>query len=464
MINAIFFIVYSGIEEYNYLYNLERCICMERFAMNELEQWKRKQYRKPLVIEGAYRVGKTWLMKEFGKKEYEDYIYIDFGIDDYEIEKLFTMDLDVEQLVCGLEAYAGNEINSSNTLIIFDNIHIMPSIMKYLESFYKCKSDYHIICASSYFYSASHAQEALYLASKVEIIKLYPMSFMEFFQVTGEERFVRFLFTNNLGMMTAFKQVYIDALKNYCFVGGMPEAVLSFSQHGELNQVRDVQKNILNAYEKYFKQYVPPALYSKVCLIWENISHQLEKKNKQFFYGAIQKGGRAKEYEAAIMWLSNHGFIHKVNRVTIPTLPLKNHESLKGFKLFMVDVGLLGYMFGLCEEILSEGNKIFINYKGALTEQYAVQQLISIRDWNIHYYANERCACEINCLIDNDRIAIPIDVRVEINSKTKRLLTYQKKFQPEKLVQITMEPYYMEEHLLNLPLYAVGQIILGLDM
>lgn len=435
---------------------------MKRFAMDWLEQWKKGQYRKPVIIEGVHGVGKTWLMKEFGEKEYEDWAYIDLGQRDERLNRLFAGNLDVESLVSGLNVYTGKDIAASNTLIILDNVQEMPKALNSLRYFYEGTQDYHVICASSMINIMLH-KDVLTLAGKVEVLRLYPMSFQEFFLETEKKEQLRsFLTKNNFKMTDIFKQNYLEALKYYCFVGGMPEAVWQFVKYGDLDKVREVQEHILAGYRQYFAEKAPSALRSRICTVWESIPHQLSKENKKFIYDRIQEGGRAKFYEEAIAWLGDHGLIHKVDRMTMPDMPLEDCDDAKTFKLFVADVGLLGCMMGLRQRMLSDENALFDVYHGALTEQYVLQQIASIPGWNIHYYANERSACEISCLMDNGRIIVPVDIMTKVNLKAKRLQTYMDKFHPVKSVQISMMDYDMGDQILFLPLYAVEKIIVEL--
>lgn len=432
---------------------------MKRFAMDWLEQWKNRSDRKPVIVEGVSGVGKTWLMKTFGDKEYRASVYIDFKLKDDRINKLFAEGLDIGCLISGLEVYSGESIRPSDTLIILDNMQEMPKALTCLRYFYEDIQDYHVICASSRSNIVSLYNAVSSLAGKVEILRLYPLSFQEFLGETeSNEHLKNYLFKSNFRMIDTFRQNYVDALKCYYFVGGMPEAVLQFIESKDLNRVREVQEHILDSYKKCFTDYVPTAFYARVCEVWESIPHQLTKRNKKFIYDLIKEGERAKSYEEAIAWLDDYRFVYKVNRVTLPRTPLKDFGNANVFKLFMADVGLLGCMLELHQEILSEGNTIFDAFNGALTEQYVTQQLAAIYGHNIHFYTNERSACEICCLIDNGKEAIPVDVITKINAKDKRLRTYREKFNPVKAVQIALADYHINERLLCLPLYAVEKI------
>ena len=275
---------------------------------------------------------------------------------------------------------------------------------------------------------------------------------------TEGEQFARLLEQQDFSMITSFKQKYIDTLKQYYFVGGMPEAVESFAEEKDFNEVRNIQKRILAAYEQDFSKHAPIEIVPKIRMVWNSIPSQLAKENKKFLYGLVREGGRAKDFETAIMWLCDCGLVHKIGRINTAGIPLKAYEDLKAFKLFLVDVGLLGCMTGLRQRTLLEGNDLFVEFKGALTEQYVCQQLKTIEDLGIYYYTNDRGSCEVDFVIDNGEQIIPVEVKAEINLKAKSLETYCEKFQPEIAVRTSMADYKKEDWLINLPLYAVEEI------
>lgn len=429
---------------------------MYRFAIENLYKWKESKYRKPLIIEGARQVGKTWLMKEFGKKAYKDTVYINFDANS-RMAELFSVDMNPRRIILGLELYAGRKIDPENTLLIFDEVQEVPRALSSLKYFYEDAPQYHIICAGSLLGIALHSGTS-FPVGKVNFLKLYPLSFKEFLMATGNERFAELLSQHDYQMISAFKQTYIDALKHYYFVGGMPEAVLHFSENQDFNEVREIQRRILDAYEQDFSKHAPNEIVPKIRMLWNSIPSQLAKENKKFIYGLVREGGRAKDYETAIMWLSDCGLVHKVSRVNTPNLPLKAYEDLKAFKLFIVDVGLLGCMTGLHQRTLLDGNDLFVEFKGALTEQYVLQQLKTIDKLNVYYYTNERGSCEIDFLIDNGEAVVPVEVKAEVNLRAKSLRTYHDKYHPEISIRTSMADYREEEWLINLPLYAIDEI------
>lgn len=428
---------------------------MYRIAIQKLFKWKESKYRKPLIIEGARQVGKTWLMKEFGKQAYKNTVYINLDSNS-RMTELFASDLDTDRLIMGLELYAGHKIDPDNTVLIFDEVQEVPRALASLKYFYENAPQFHIICAGSLLGIALH-EGTSFPVGKVDFLKLYPLSFNEFLMALGQERFVSLLERQDFQMITSFKQTYIDALKQYYFVGGMPEAVQHFAENKDFNEVREIQKRILAAYEQDFSKHAPHEIVPRIRMVWNSIPSQLAKENKKFIYGLVREGGRAKEYETAILWLSDCGLVHKVSRVNGAGIPLKAYEDLKAFKLFVADVGLLGCMTGLRQTALLDGNALFTQFKGSLTEQYVCQQLKTLEDLGIYYYTNDRNSCEVDFVVDTGEQIVPVEVKAEVNLKAKSLKTYQEKFLPKISVRTSMADFKKEDWLINLPLYAIEQ-------
>ena len=429
---------------------------MYRSAIEKLLKWKQRKNRKPLIIEGARQVGKTWLMKEFGRHAYAHCVYINFDSNS-RMAELFASDLDTQRLILGLELYAGHQIDPDNTLLIFDEVQEVPRALASLKYFYENAPQYHIICAGSLLGIALH-QGASFPVGKVDFLKLYPLSFKEFLRAINKEQFAQLLNQNDFQMVTSFKQTYLDALKLYYFVGGMPEAVQSFANNHDFNEVREIQKRLLAAYEQDFSKHAPSEIVPRLRMLWNSIPSQLAKENKKFIYGQVREGARAKEYETALMWLSDCGLVHTIHRVNTANIPLRAYEDLKAFKLFIVDVGLLGCMAGLQQRTLLDGNDLFIEFKGALTEQYVCQQLKTLPELNVYYYTNDRGSCEIDFVVDTGDLIVPIEVKASLNLKAKSLKTYQEKFSPRVSIRTSMADYKKEERLINLPLYAIEQL------
>ena len=429
---------------------------MYRTAMEHLYKWKEKKNRKPLIIRGARQVGKTWLMKEFGANAYQKSVYISFD-NNLRMHDLFSADLNVERLITGIELYAGHKIESTNTLLILDEIQEVPKALTALKYFNENAPQYHIVCAGSLLGVALHKGTS-FPVGKVELLDLYPLSFAEFIRAMGKEQFVELLEKGDYEMVSTFKQDYVDLLKHYYFVGGMPEAVFYFSMNRDFNEAREIQSRILAAYEQDFSKHAPNEVVPRIRMLWNSIPAQLSKENKKFIYGLIKDGARAKEYELAMLWLADCGLVHKVHRATAPNLPLKACEDLKAFKLFLVDVGLLSCMVRLRQDVLLDGNELFKEFKGALTEQYILQQLKTLKDVDTYYWTNDRGKAEIDFLIDNGNMVIPLEVKAEVNLQAKSLKAYRDKYSPKISVRTSMADYKKEDWLINLPLYAIGTL------
>jgi len=429
---------------------------MIRTAMEQLLKWKQKESKKPLIIRGARQVGKTWLMKEFGKTAYKETVYISFDSNS-RMQTLFEGDLNIGRIVTGLELYAGHKIDAGDTLLIFDEVQEVPKALTSLKYFNENAPQYQIVCAGSMLGVALH-QGTSFPVGKVEFLDLYPLSFFEFIMAMGKGQYVELLQKGDFEMATTFKQEYVDLLKHYYYVGGMPEAVLSFSENKDFNEAREIQQSILTAYEQDFSKHAPNEAVPRIRMLWNSIPTQLAKENKKFIYGLIKEGARAKEYELAMLWLTDCGLVHKVHRIDVPNLPLKAYEDLKAFKLFLLDVGLLSCIVGLRQQTLLDGNELFKEFKGALTEQYVLQQLKVLKGIRTCYWAAERGTAEVDFVIDNGSDIIPIEVKAEANLQAKSLKVYREKFNPALSVRASMADYKREAWLLNLPLWAIEQV------
>lgn len=430
---------------------------MFRSAMGQLEKWKSKKCHKPLIIRGARQVGKTWLMKEFGLSSYQKAVYINFD-NNTRMQSLFEGDLSIERIITGLELYAGHKIDAENTLLIFDEVQEVPKALTSLKYFNEDAPQYQIVCAGSLLGVALHHGTS-FPVGKVEFLDLHPMSFFEFMVAMGKEQYTELLQKGDFEMATTFKPEYVDLLKHYYYVGGMPEVVQTFADNHDFNEARDIQQRILSAYEQDFSKHAPNEVVPRIRMLWNSIPAQLTKENKKFIYGLIKEGSRAKEYELAMLWLTDCGLVHKVHRVTTPSLPLKAYEDLKAFKLFLVDVGLLSCMVGLRQDVLLDGPELFKEFKGALTEQYVLQQIKTLKGVSTYYWTAERATAEVDFVIDNGSDVIPIEVKAETNLQAKSLKVYHEKFQPKLSIRTSMADYKKEDWLLNLPLWAVETIL-----
>ncbi|MHB8124027.1 MAG: ATP-binding protein [Desulfitobacteriaceae bacterium] len=429
---------------------------MFRQAMEDLKKWKDNPNKKPLIIRGARQVGKTWLMREFGRSNFDHTVYINFDGNE-RMNELFSGDMDVRRIITGLELEVGFRINPENTLIIFDEVQEVPRALTSLKYFNENAPEYQIVSAGSLLGTALH-QGTSFPVGKVEFLALNPLNFIEFLIATGKEQFAELLKKGDFAMITSFRTKYIDALKHYYFVGGMPEVVFNFSQDNDFNKVREIQKRILDAYEQDFSKHAPHEAVPRIRLIWNSIPAQLAKENKKFIYGLVKESARAREYELAMLWLIDCGLLIKVSRITKPALPLKTYEDLKAFKLFTLDIGLLSCMSRLNPQTLLDGNALFKEFKGALTEQYVLQQLKSLKGLDTYYWSNDRGNSEIDFVIDNGRTIVPIEVKAEINLKSKSLKTYRDMFSPVISMRTSMSDYKKEDWLVNIPLYAVYEL------
>ena len=427
---------------------------MYRTAIEKMTKWKDSRFRKPLIIEGARQVGKTWLMKEFGRQFYQQTVYVNFD-SNKQMKDLFTSSLDIEKIIMGLEIYSDMSISPENTLIIFDEVQEVPEALKSMKYFYENAPQYHIMCAGSLLGIALHNGTS-FPVGKVDFLRLYPLSFDEFLLGTGNENLYKLMKSKNYDLINSFSEQFSYFLKQYYYIGGMPEAVMRFSESKNFDEVREVQKRILQAYEQDFSKHAPKDIVPKIRMVWNSIPSQLAKENKKFIYGLVREGGRAKDFETAIMWLNDCGLVHKVSRITTPHLPLKAYEDLKAFKLFLLDVGLLNCMTGISKHILLDGNDIFKEFKGSVTEQYVFQQLRTVSDYGIYYYTNDRNSCEIDLLVDDGEKVIPVEVKAEENLRAKSLKTYREKYDPDVCVRTSMSNYRNENNgLINLPLYCI---------
>lgn len=429
---------------------------MFRQAINNLVIWKNSRNRKPLLVRGARQVGKTWLMREFGRTHYDQVAYINFD-SNARMRRLFEGDFEIKRLISGLAIEAGMSLEVPKTLIIFDEIQETPKALSSLKYFYENAPEYQIIAAGSLLGVALH-QGTSFPVGKVDFLDLYPLNFAEFLQALGKTELLKLLEKKDWPLITTFKDQYIDLLKHYYFVGGMPEVVASFIRSQDFSEARDTQKKILLAYDQDFSKHVPPALVPKLRMLWDSIPAQLSKENRKFVYGLVRHGARAREYELALAWLCDYGVATRIFRVTKPSLPLKAYEDMSSFKLFQIDVGLLGAQSGLDVQTILDGSDIFEEFKGALTEQYVFGELRNKKDLSVYYWSAERGAAEIDFMIQHHGKVIPVEVKAAENLQAKSLKAFRLKYMPETSIRTSMSDYREEGWLTNIPLYALGAI------
>lgn len=429
---------------------------MKRIAYEGLLKWKSKQNRKPLLIKGARQVGKTWLMKEFGKNEYDSVAYINFE-KTTQLANLFEADFDIPRILRSVQLITSIIPKPGETLIIFDEIQSVKRGLLSLKYFYEDAPEYHIIAAGSLLGLSIHKDDS-FPVGKVDFLELNPLSYEEFIVALGKNSLLDALHRRDWKLTKAFKSNYIELLKQYYYIGGMPEVVKSFIQNNDYNEVREIQNSILESYNNDFSKHSPIEIVPRIKMVWNAIPSQLAKENRKFIYGAVKSGGRAKEFEVAIMWLEDAGLIHKISRVSNASLPLDGFVDIGAFKLFMVDIGLLGAKSGLDAKTIIEGNTIFGQYKGALTEQYVLQQLKCSTEIETYYWSSEQGIAEIDFLIQTGGKVIPIEVKAQENLKTKSLKSFRDKFHPELSIRTSMSDFRKEETLTNLPLYGISLI------
>ncbi len=429
---------------------------MKRIEMQELIRWKNSIDRKPLIIRGARQVGKTWLMKEFGRQNYPFTAYINFESNPA-LKELFRSNYDISRIITALEIETGIKIQSDNTLIILDEIQEAEGALTSLKYFKENAPQFHILAGGSLLGVAIHSKYS-FPVGKVEFLNLYPLAFPEFLTAMGEGKLVELLKNQDWPLVTSFKTRYQDLLRQYYYVGGMPEAVLSFSQKKDFHAVRQIQQAILTAYEQDFSKHAPAAIVPRIRMLWNSIPSQLAKENRKFLYSLLRSGARAKEYEQAITWLMDCGLIYKVHNITKPGMPLKAFEDIGAFKLFVLDVGLMAAMTSLDVKTLLGGNEIFIEFKGALTEQYVLQQLLMNKLDAIYYWAPENSRAEIDFVIQLKGQIVPIEVKAEENLRAKSLLIYQDKYAPKTSIRTSMSDYRKDESIENIPLYGISEL------
>ena len=429
---------------------------MRRQQLTFLQNWKNSPYRKPLIIHGARQVGKTWLAREFGKNQYEKVAYIDF-LNNPRMQELFKQDLDVDRILQGLKAESETDIEPQNTLIILDEIQNVPEVLTALKYFYENMPEYHIIVAGSLLgLSVNHSVS--FPVGKVDFMTLRPLSFIEFIDALGEQQLLDLLNSDDTSLISMFRDRYINLLKTYYFVGGMPEVVKMYVNTSSWNKVRRVQKDILIAYDSDFGKHAPINIVPRIRQVWNNIPAQLAKENKKYIYSLIREGARAKEYELALAWLEDAGLIYKVPRVESPKIPLKSYENIDAFKVYILDVGLLAAMTDLTAQTLLEGNDIFTEFKGALTEQYVLEEMKSLDLYAAYWSRDKGSMAEVDFISQiNDQI-VPIEVKAEENLQSKSLRVFYDKYQSETNIRTSLSDYRSDSWLTNLPLYMINQV------
>jgi len=428
---------------------------MKRDIYLHLEEWKKSHRRKPLILNGARQVGKTYSLKHFGKNSYEKMAYLNFEKDE-KLAQYFKSTLEPKQLIKTLSIYTEVEIEPYNTLLVFDEIQECPKALNSLKYFCEEANEYHIVSAGSLL-GVKTAQEKGFPVGKVNLLNLCPLNFFEFLSATNNEKLREFLekYSSFEPIPNPLHEKLIQLLKLYFFIGGMPEAVAEYAKHEKLKTVREIQLEILNAYERDFAKHAPSHEIMKITTVWNQIHRQLAKENKKFIFAAIRKSARGRDYEESIQWLLDAGLIHKSYFVETPKFPLSAYVNNNIFKIFLIDVGLLGAQSNLSFKTIIDGNLLFTEFKGALTENFIAQELITSKQQKLYYWTSEGTA-EIDFLIETDHEICPLEVKAGISRKKKSLLVYGNKYGPSKLIRTTLMNLKHDGNIYNFPLYLIS--------
>ena len=427
---------------------------MKRTVLQELISWRSSADRKPLILNGARQVGKTWLLQELARTGYAKVAYV-MCRHNASAERIFKQDYDAKRMIRALSALTGVDITPGDTLIILDEVQEIPEAIEALKYFCENVPEYHIAAAGSLLGISIH-QGISFPVGKVNIVNLYPMSFEEFLLAKGEDQMQILLRESDYSVINTLHEKYIELLKQYYYTGGMPEAVAKFVQTGELQKVRHIQLNILKGYESDFSKHVPKEQLSRIRMVWKSIPSQLFKENKKFVYGALRKGARATDFEISLQWLADAGLVYKIPRCSKLALPLAIYEDLKAFKLYLFDVGLLGAMADASPAQVLIGESIFSEYKGGMSEQYVMQQLISHGKTHIYYYKTDDSRLEIDFLIQKENRLLPIEVKASGNVRSNSLSRMLRENPDLRAVRYSMLPYKEQGQMTNVPLYAAG--------
>ena len=426
---------------------------MYRNIIEQLKEWKNREHRKPLVLAGARQVGKTYILKRFGEQEFANMAYI--NCDDNELAKnLFAQDYDIRRILLAIGAITGQSIKPGRTLIVLDEIQEAPRGLSVLKYFCENAPQYHVAVAGSLLGITMHKGEA-FPVGKVEVLHIYPMTFDEFLLAKGKDRMVDILRSKDWDTVKLLRNEFVKALREYYFVGGMPEAVGEFIGSNDVMKVRNIQNDILYAYQKDISKHVPASEANRISMVWQSMPSQLVKENKKFIYGVAKPGGRAKDFEVAIQWLMDAGLVYKAERVSRPKMPLKFYVDISSFKLFLLDCGLLGAMSETPPETLLVADNGMEESKGAFTENYVMSQLVATCDSSVFYYSND-ARLEIDFLIQHGRDIVPIEAKAEENLRSKSLSTFVASHPELHGLRFSMSDYREQDWMTNVPLYAAS--------
>ena len=428
---------------------------MRREIYSKLLSWKNDSNRKPLIITGSRQVGKTWIMREFGKNEYDDVVYINCD-NESRIEKLLSDDYNIDRILLGLQAISGVNIKKEKTLVIFDEIQQISRGLHMLKYFCEEAPAYHVMVAGSLL-GITLNQGTSFPVGKVDMIDMHPMNFNEFLDAIGQEHLKKILDTHDWQLIDSLSSKFIEYLRQYYYVGGMPEAVDSYCKYKDLAQVRTIQSNILKAYRNDISKHATKAESVKIGQVLDSLPSQLAKENKKFIYGVVKNGARASEYELAIQWLIDAGIVHKVNRIKEAKMPIKFYEDISAFKLFLLDLGLFACMCDVPASEMLIGDNVFVEYKGAFAEQYVLQQLVC-QNLKPYYWSSDRTPSEIDFVIQTDNKIIPIEVKAEVNVRARSLRQFINDNPGLKAYRFSMLGYADLDWMTNVPLYSISSL------
>lgn len=425
---------------------------MERSIYSSLKKWKESPTRKPLILQGARQVGKTYILKDFGAREYSEVVYINCD-DNNDMQNMFV-DYDVDRIIRSLSAISGVSIKPSTTLLIIDEIQEVERGLASLKYFCEKAPEYHVAVAGSLLGITLH-EGTSFPVGKVDMLYMYPMDFEEFLLAMGKEQLLGLLRSNSWAALTPLRGMLTELLRQYYFVGGMPEAVKAYVERGDIWEVRSIHSKIIDAYRNDMSKHAPKQQVQRINMVWNSIPSQLARDNKKFIYGALRKGARANDFEIAIQWLVDSGLVHKVHRISKPVVPLKFYEDMASFKLFLLDCGLLGALSETPPEQILIGDNVFEEYKGAFTENYVLQQLKSLPRTFVYYYSNDNSTLEIDFVVQHEAHVIPIEVKAEENLRAKSLRQFVTDNSGLHGVRFSMSDYREQDWLTNVPLWAV---------
>ena len=432
---------------------------MERFALKKLLDWKNSPYRKPLILKGVRQVGKTWILKEFGKRYYENTAYFNFD-ENEEYKQFFETTKNVDRILQNLMLVSGQKIVPEKTLIIFDEVQECPKVINSMKYFCENASQYHIACAGS-FLGISLAKPSSFPVGKVDFIQIDPMSFEEFLLANGDDNLQAFLdgWDTLEPVPDAFFNPLCEKLKMYFVTGGMPESVLMWTQNRDVSAMQTVLLNILDTCERDFAKHPNTSEFPKISMIWNSIPSQLAKENKKFLYKVVREGARAREYEDALQWLVNAHLVYKIYRSSTPNLPIAAYDDVSAFKIYLVDVGLLRRLARLAPTAFGEGNRLFTEFKGALAENFVLQSLMTQFEVTPRYWAQNNPPYEVDFLIQRENDIFPVEVKAGTNTTSKSLKKFKELFPDEvKLrVRFSLDNLKLNNDVLNIPLFMTDQ-------